>query len=352
MALERRNFSARFNVLTSLLSLFVVACGASAPSASYAPPSPAYYGGGAAQAEAMSDAPTAAMPAPPPMDSPAPMADHGSYDGDSYDDEGSSGDSGFFGGAEKAPAAAPAAPGRPVAPAARAPMGAPTPAKPAPAKPAGPASAQQKPGQKAEGPSSQAQEKPIAPLLIYTGHVGMEAPEPAVVPATIDKVIDLAESFGGYLAARTDTSVVVRVPSRHFRDAMTGLEKLGEVKRRSVNAEDVSEQYHDLEVRLANLKTVQKRLQEFLAKAVNVNEALQVERELERIGQEIDRIEGRMRFLRARATFSTITVDVTAKPKQQVVVVQGPPPPPPPRVADLPIDWLSRIGLETLLTLR
>jgi hypothetical protein len=105
-------------------------------------------------------------------------------------------------------------------------------------------------------------------------------------------------------------------------------------------------------VRLANLKTVQKRLQEFLAKAANVNEALQVEHELERVGQEIDRIEGRMRFLRARATFSTITVDITAKPKQQVVVAQGPPPPPPPRTADLPIDWLSRIGLETLLTLR
>lgn len=227
-------------------------------------------------------------------------------------------------------------------------MGAPA----APAKPAAPPSAQQKPGQKAEGASEQAQEKPIAPLLIYTGAMGMEVSEPAAIPTTIDKAIDIAEGFGGYLAARTDTSVQIRVPSRHFRDALTALEKLGEVKRRSVNAEDVSEQYHDLEVRLANLKTVQKRLQEFLSKAANVSEALQVEHELERVGQEIDRIEGRMRFLRARATFSTITVDVTAKPKQQVVVAQGPPPPPPPRAADLPIDWLSRIGLETLLTLR
>jgi hypothetical protein len=342
MAPLRRKLMARMNVLTSLLSLFVVACGGSAASS---PPPQAYYGGGAqVQAESMGMAPSAPPPAPMDMDSPAPASagSRGSYDSD---ESAGSDDSGFFGGGAKAPAA-PRSAG--VAPAARAPIGAPA----VPAKPAPPPSAQQKPGQKTDGPSEQAQEKPVAPLLIYTGNVGMEVAEPAVIAPTIDKVIDLAESFGGYLAARTDTSVVIRVPSRNFRDALTSLEKLGEVKRRSVNAEDVSEQYHDLEVRLANLKTVQKRLQEFLAKAANVNEALQVEHELERIGQEIDRIEGRMRFLKARATFSTITVDITAKPKQQVVVAQGPPPPPPPRAADLPIDWLARVGLETLLTLR
>jgi Domain of unknown function (DUF4349) len=343
MAPLLRKLKARSSVLASFLSLFVVACGASAPAASYAPPAQPYYGGGAAQESvASTGAAEAPMAAPMPMNAPA---SRGSADYDS-DESGGGDDSGFFGGGAKAPAAAQA--GAPVAPAARAPMGAP----PVPAKPAPPPSAQQKPGQKTDGTAEQAPEKTVAPLLIYTGNVGMEVSEPAVVAPTIDKVIDLAESFGGYLAARTDSSVVIRVPSRHFRDALTAMEKLGEVKRRSVNAEDVSEQFHDLEVRLANLKTVQKRLQDFLSKAANVNEALQVERELERIGQEIDRIEGRMRFLRARATFSTITVDLTAKPKQQVVVAQGPPPPPPPRTADLPIDWLARIGLETLLTLR
>jgi Domain of unknown function (DUF4349) len=343
MAFSRRNLKARFSVLVSSLSLFVAACGGAAPA--YAPPpSQPYYGGGA-QPQVMAESAGAPMPGSADMPAPASPARESV---DSYSSE--SDESGFFGGganagsapAPKAPASMPAA--------ARSAMGAPPP--PVPAKPAPPPSAQQKPGAKTDGPSEHAQEKTVAPLLIYTGNVGMEVSEPAVVPTTIDKVIDLAESFGGYLAARTDSSVVVRVPSRHFRDTLTALEKLGEVKRRSVNAEDVSEQYHDLEVRLANLKTVQKRLQDFLARAANVNEALQVEHELERVGQEIDRIEGRMRFLRARATFSTITVDITAKPKQQAVIAQGPPPPPPPRTADLPIDWLSRIGLETLLTLR
>ena len=219
MAPLRRNLKTRFNVLTSLLSLFVVACGASAPS--YSPPSQAYYGGGAqagGQLEMMAESSTGAPMSPPAdMPSPAPMAARNAPTGSNEESSfGSSDDSGFFGGGAKAPSAAKPAP---MAPAARAPMGAP----PVPAKPAVPPTAQQKPGTKTEGPSAQAQEKPIAPLLIYTGNVGMEAPEPAVIPATIDKVIDLAESFGGYLAARTDSSVVVRVPSRHLLDAMTAL---------------------------------------------------------------------------------------------------------------------------------
>ncbi len=356
MPLVFRTLRARLTALTLITtSLSPIACGGSAPSASYAP-TPAYYGGGA-QAES---APVAAGAMPMDAPSPAPMSDRG---GSSESYESSSDDSGFFGGSsdESAkptalgppPAPAPAAARAPVAPGARAAMGVPAaaPKQPPPA-PAGKPVTGTKKGEGASEPQQSA-EKPATPLLIYTGRVGMEVVETAVIPGTIDKVIDMAESFGGYLASRSDVGVVIRVPSRHFRDALNALEKLGEVKRRSVNAEDVSEEFHDLEVRLANLKSVQKRLQEFLAKAANVNDALQVEHELERVGREIDQIEGRMRFLRARATFSTITVDLTAKPKQQQVVAQGtPPPPPPPRTIDLPIDWISRVGLEALMTLR
>ena len=351
-----RTLRARLAALTLITtSLLTVGCGsAPAPEAAYAP-SPGYYGGGAAQAEA-APASVGAMPMDATPPSPAPMADSAGS-AERYDSPSDSDDSGFFGGSSDA-SAKPTALGpspAPVAQAARAPIAAPAAAPRQQPPPPPPTGAKPAPGgKKTEGASEpqQPQDKPATPLLIYTGRVGMEVAEATVIPTTIDKVIDMAESFGGYLASRSDAGVVIRVPSRHFRDALTALEKLGEVKRRSVSAEDVSEEFHDLEVRLQNLKSVQKRLQEFLAKAVNVNDALQVERELERVGREIDQIEGRMRFLRARATFSTITVDVSAKPKQQQVVAQTTNTPPPPRMIDLPIDWLSRVGLETLMSLR
>jgi hypothetical protein len=363
MPLAFRQARARFGALALVTtSLLQTACAAGA--AAEAPP--AYYGGAAQAAVA-----PAAMPEP----APAPMAESRSESADEGFSVGS-----LFGGDKKsaaddddAPAATPLPP-PPVAPApvpmaspggmpARVPMATTgqtppsRPAQPPPPPPrngAGDKGTPAKPGKPGEGGTEQAQaqqEKPPTPLLIYTGKLGMEVPLAEDIPATIEKVIDIAVSAGGYLGSRTDTSVLVRVPSIRFRETLTTMEKLGDVKRRNVSAEDVSEEYHDLEVRLANLKAVQKRLQEFLAKAQGIPDALQVEHELERVGREIDQIEGRMRFLRARATFSTITVDLAAKPKQQVVA-QGQNVPPPPRAIDLPIDWIARVGLDTLLNLR
>src|SRR5439155_19648188 len=108
-------------------------------------------------------------------------------------------------------------------------------------------------------------------------------------------------------AGRTNTSVVIKVPSGRFREAMTKIEPLGNVTHRSVAAQDVTAEFHDAEVRVQNLKATQKRLQEFLARAGNIQEMLVVERELERVAQEIDVLEGRMRSLKERSSYSQTT---------------------------------------------
>jgi hypothetical protein len=193
-----------------------------------------------------------------------------------------------------------------------------------------------------------------AAMLIYTAAVGMTADEDRVA-STIDAVIDVAYQLGGYVATRNDTSVTVRIPSAQFRAGLRQVEGLGEVTSRSVSTEDVSEQFHDLEVRLANLRALRQRLETFFSRANSIQEALQVQTELERVAREIDQIEGRMRFLASRAAFSMVTVSVTARPRPQPVQVQGPSLPPPPtpvrRIVQVPIEWLGRLGVGRLLDL-
>jgi hypothetical protein len=191
-----------------------------------------------------------------------------------------------------------------------------------------------------------------APVIIYQGSLGMTADEEGI-PKTIDKIIDVAESVGGHIAGRKDQSVQIKVPSANFRDAMTKIESIGGVVSRSVTADDVSEEFHDLEVRLGNLRSTRTRLQEFLAKANGINDMLTVERELERVALEIDRIEGRLEFLRTRASMSVISVALTAKPKPVAPIVVATPPTPPLRAGvDLPIPWVGEIGIDPLLSLR
>ncbi len=192
-----------------------------------------------------------------------------------------------------------------------------------------------------------------APVIIYQGDLRMMADEDAI-PKTIDKVIDVAESLGGHLAGRKDQSVQIKVPSAGFREAMTKIEALGGVVGRSVTADDVSEEFHDLEVQLGNLRATRTRLQEFLGKATGIADMLTVEHELERVGKEIDRIEGRLEFLRTRATMSLISVAMSPKPKPAAPIVVAQPTTPPTRRAsvDLPISWVGDLGIDPLMSLR
>jgi hypothetical protein len=219
----------------------------------------------------------------------------------------------------------------------------------APARSAGPKSSTTTPPARGEAKNAKNAGPSVrAPVIIYHGDLKMLADEDAI-PKTIDRVIDVAEELGGHLAGRKDTSVQIKVPSASFREALTKIEQIGGVASRSVSADDVSEEFHDLEVRLANLRATRQRLQEFMAKANAVNDMLTVERELERVAGEIDRITGRLEFLRTRAAMSIIAVELRAKPKAAPIVKREPPPPA--RTANLPIPWVQTIGIDPLLTL-
>lgn len=246
-------------------------------------------------------------------------------------------------GAEHKPAAAPA---QAIAAAPQA-IAAPTPAPPPSAATPAASAASAAPGKaKNAGPTMR------APVVIFQGDVKMLAEEDAI-PKTIDRIVDLAEQAGGHIAARKDASVQVKVPSAKFRETLSKIDELGGVTSRSVQADDVSEEFHDLEVRLTNLRATRTRLQDFMAKATNVNEMLVVERELERVAQEIDKIEGRLEFLRTRAAMSTISVAFTAKPKPAApIAVPTPSAPTSPRRVELPIGWMNDVGIDKVLSLK
>ncbi|RYE76609.1 MAG: DUF4349 domain-containing protein, partial [Myxococcales bacterium] len=85
---------------------------------------------------------------------------------------------------------------------------------------------------------------------------------------------------------------------------------------------------------------VRDRLAQLLAKSTTVQDSLMIERELNRVAGEIDRLEGRLKYLRDRAAFSTLTVSFANRRTDS----------PPPSVR-LPFSWLRVGGLSQLLSL-
>lgn len=154
-------------------------------------------------------------------------------------------------------------------------------------------------------------------LVIRTGTASIEVDslEPAVALARA-----LAHRVGGFVAgsaAQTgkgqlhSASLEIRMPADRFDDAVDGLRPLGKVEAVNVSAEDVGEEYVDVEARMTNARRLEARLIDLLARRTGkLADVLQVEHEVARVREEIERYEGRLRYLRSRAAVSTLTLTV------------------------------------------
>ena len=124
-------------------------------------------------------------------------------------------------------------------------------------------------------------------MLIYTAALSMAVYQ---VEPGLDAVEKVARDEGGYLrCGRT-----ARSPCACRAIASTTIariEKLGDVTHRDIKAQDVTDEYVDLQARLKNAYAIRDRLNDLLAKA-SVKEALEIEKELGRVTEDIERMEG------------------------------------------------------------
>jgi hypothetical protein len=151
-------------------------------------------------------------------------------------------------------------------------------------------------------------------------------------------VESIASDSGGFLSQRNDTQISIRVPKPRFNDAMHRVEKLGDVLHRSVSAEDVTDEYVDLELRLKNARQTRDRLAELL-KSATVKDAVEIEKELAKVTEVVEQIEGRLKLLRDRVGYSTITVSFQQATPSSTVR----------STAILPFAWMDTMGLAPLL---
>lgn len=173
-------------------------------------------------------------------------------------------------------------------------------------------------------------------MLVYTAQLTMAVYQ---VEPGLDAVEKVARDVGGYLAVRGDRRIEIRVPREKFQQALRAIEGTGDVLHRDVRAEDVTDRYVDTESRLRNARSMRLRLQQLLERA-QVKEAIEIEKELGRVTQEIEILEGKLKLLKDQIAFSTITVEYSPKSAAIARTTYG-----------LPFPWLSRLGLPNLLRL-
>jgi hypothetical protein len=136
----------------------------------------------------------------------------------------------------------------------------------------------------------------------------------------MDKIRQLAAQVGGFIAnssvsgGRDQTrqaTFEIKIPSTNYDRAMGSLSTIGKVETVASNAQDVGEEFVDITARVTNAKRLEDRLISLLANRTGkLDEVLRVERELARVREEIERYEGRLRYLSSRVALSTLSITV------------------------------------------
>ncbi len=154
---------------------------------------------------------------------------------------------------------------------------------------------------------------------------------------TQHRVTTIAESHGGFVVTSeakqrenidpakrtTDIKLVVRVPATQFGSALDEIKTLASnVPEANVTGQDVTEDFIDLEARIKTQKALELQFLEIMKDARKVADALEVQRQIAEVRTDIEKLEGRKRFLENRSSLSTITVNIQA-PKVVTVSTTG-----------------------------
>jgi hypothetical protein len=149
-------------------------------------------------------------------------------------------------------------------------------------------------------------------MMIYNATVTIIVKKP---DTTNVRLVKIAKKYNGYVLNTGNTYTTIRVKSDSLYYALAEITELGKVKSKNVYAEDITEEYSDLSIRLENAQKARVRYLELLEKAANVEETLAVEKELERLNTDIELLEGKIKKLEHLEDYSTITVYVQKKVK-------------------------------------
>ncbi|HEV8263597.1 MAG TPA: DUF4349 domain-containing protein [Gemmatimonadales bacterium] len=156
-----------------------------------------------------------------------------------------------------------------------------------------------------------------ATMVIRTATARIEVDS---LEAAVAGVRQVAARVGGFIAnAQMQTgagqlraaTLDVKVPAARFDEALSGLTPIGRLESVDVQAADVGEEYVDVTARMENARRLERRLIELLAtRTGKLKDVLDVEQSLARVREEIERYEGRLRYLKAHTATSTLTVTV------------------------------------------
>ena len=150
--------------------------------------------------------------------------------------------------------------------------------------------------------------------IIKTGNITFETEDTQATRAHLNRMV---EEMGGYIGSdqfaeydgKVEYQLTVRVPVGKFDALLEGLAQSGNrLIGKNTYAEDVTEEFIDVEARIKTKRELENRYLELLKQAKDVEDILAIEREASTLRADIESFEGRLNFLKNQTSMATLTV--------------------------------------------
>ncbi len=159
---------------------------------------------------------------------------------------------------------------------------------------------------------------PSGPMVIRNITLTLITKEFDMARARIDAAVQQSKGYVDRLSTRADPgiartlSATLRVPQTQTDFAVSELKKLGRLLQESQNSSDVTSQYVDLSARLMNARNSEQRLLGLLRdRTGNLQDVIQMEREIASVRESIERMEAQQKDLNIKVQFVTIQVELS-----------------------------------------
>src|SRR5437762_1996380 len=143
----------------------------------------------------------------------------------------------------------------------------------------------------------------------------------------VQKITALANEERGYVATTSSEkqangklrgTVVVKVLPENLDRFLQKVRGLGELKNQTLGTEDVTKAYLDTDARLKNAHVIEQRLVDMLkTKTGKVSDLLQVEKELGRVREEVEKMQGELKYWDSQVQFATVTISLAEKDMEE-----------------------------------
>jgi len=162
---------------------------------------------------------------------------------------------------------------------------------------------------------------PEGPRVQRSARIALQVPD-GRFDSTLNDVIEIVDGAGGYIAGSDlqapDQGSTLRtgqatfqVPAAKLDEVLTQVRRKGTPEAVSVNGNDVSTQYVDLQARLVNAQAQRDAMLALMQQARTVNDTIQIQNQLGQVTAQIEQLKGQITYLDHSTTFATLSVKIT-----------------------------------------